>query len=424
MMASLAVAFTAVTDLALSKSDNQRLALEARLTAESGLSYLTHVITSTELPTGAAGQQALDSLAGALGTRLDGSANLHGQVVSYDGSTISIPAIALDDRRSFATEITLQSGDVTVSVTGTVSDGQSALSRSVSMQFQPESSGGLSFGICCEGPINIGNNLNLVGANNPSEASIYSAASDDAITIDGGYVDGDVCTFRADADIDVGATVNGQIKRGVPEVPMPEIDGSVFEPFATNVIDDQDDISGEIFQNIRIKAGTNPEFGNNVTVLGVMYVEAPNTVTFKNNVNFTGVIVTEDPGEGAAPEDHWIYFKNNLTMHGVDDLPDQPAYAELRELGGSAILAPGFTLEFKNNFSSVNGTIVAERLILKNNLEATVHGSIIILGPEGITFKNNSELIIDTSTYGGVTPGMSIPGPVTLTPQPDSYTEG
>ena len=424
VMASLAVAFATTTDMTLTKSRNHRAVLEAELVAESGLNYMIYVVTSAELPSGSAGQEALDELATVLSDELDGTANLQGQGVSYDGATIAIPPIALDDQRSFATEIALESDNIAISVTGSVAAGaESAISRIVGMQFAP-GSGGSTYGIFSQGPISIGQNLNLVGANKPSEGSIYSAAQGQAVTITSGYVDGDVCAYYGDAGIAVGAEVNGQIRRGVPEVLMPEIDGSVFEPFATNIIDEQDDISGTIFENIRIVAGTNPEFGSNVVILGVMYVEAPNIVTFQNNVDFTGVIVTEDPGEGADPEDHWISFKNNLTIHGLEELPDQLAYAELRELGGTAIIAPGFTVEFKNNFSSVSGTIAVEGLIFKNNLEATVYGTIVILGTEGISFKNNTNLTIDTSKYGGLTPGMTTPGPVTLTPRADSYTEG
>jgi len=424
VMTALAVTFATTTDMTLAKSENQRLVSEAELAAESGLNYVTYVVTSLELPEGSSEQQALDELATLVSSELGGSGNLEGQGIFYDGTTIAIPPIALGEGRSFTTAITLESGNIAISVTGCVGDpAGSSLSRTVAMSFAP-GPGGSTYGIYSKGPIAIGQNLNLVGANYPKEGSIYSAAAGGAVTITSGYVDGDVCAYHSDAIMHVGATVNGQVKRGVPEARLPETEGSLFEPFATNIIDEQGDISGSIFENIRIAAGTNPQFDNSVTILGVMYVEAPNVVTFKNNVEFTGVIVTEDPGEGADPADHRIYFKNNLTMRGLDELPDEPGYAELRELGGSAIIAPGFTVEFKNNFTSISGTIAAQSLLLKNNLAGTIYGSIVILGDGGISFKNNSNLTIDTSRYGGLTPGLVTPGPVKLTPQMNSYTEG
>ena len=112
------------------------------------------------------------------------------------------------------------------------------------------------------------------------------------------------------------------------------------------------------FRNIRIKAGTNPVFGD-VRIEGVMYVEAPNYVQFGNNVKVVGVIVTENPGEGASLDTHKIEFVNGLTLFGVDCLPDDPEFSVLRHMTGAAILAQGFALEFKNNFTSVGGVIAA-----------------------------------------------------------------
>jgi hypothetical protein len=134
------------------------------------------------------------------------------------------------------------------------------------------------------------------------------------------------------------------------------------------------------------------------------------------------VIVSEDPGPGAAPADHAIYFKNNLTVRGLDELPDTPEFAALRELAGSAFLLPGFALEFKNNFTSIAGTIAAERIVAKNNLCGTVYGSIIVLGDGGLTFKNNSTITIDRSRYPHLSTGVT-GVPKRLAVLPSSYTE-
>jgi len=432
IFSSLAVAFISTTDLALFKGRNATLALDARLAAESGMNYLMYQMTSETLPAGSAGQTMLDNLAASLADRLDGTANLSGETVTYDGTTISVPQIALDGQCSFTAQITLLDDDLRLSVTGrsptSAQSPEHTLARQIAMDLGPDSDSAnpTQYGIFSKGPVDIDMNLSLVGANDPEEGSIYSAAEGDAIDIDSGYVDGDVCTLHEDAVIDCGATVNGDIETGVPEVPIPTLDGSVFEPFATNIVDASTVVNkGGTFENIRILAGTNPSFDKAVTIRGVMYVEAPNYVYFKNNVDFTGVIVTEDPGEGADPATHKIEFKNNLTLNGIEDLPDSSEFEDLKQHEGTAILAPGFALEFKNNFSSVSGTIAADSITLKNNLNGTVYGSIIIVGDGGVDFKNNSNLTIDQSKYNRATPGViSASGPVTLVVHPSSYTEG
>ena len=57
--------------------------------------------------------------------------------------------------------------------------------------------------------------------------------------------------------------------------------------------------SGSTFTNIRIKASNDPTFGNSngTTIQGIMYIEAPNTVTFKNDVAIQGVIRRRRPAE-------------------------------------------------------------------------------------------------------------------------------
>ena len=424
ILATLGVTLAGATQMNLRMSQNFKLAGEARLAAESGVAYHAYLLGSAVISDSSTGQAILDSLAATLSGRLDGSANLQGQSIAYDGSTIVIPAINLDGGKSFTAEIAIAEDEVLeLTVVGRVPAAgapNGAIERRISIEAECDPSGGFGYGMYSKGPIVIGQHLDYTGANNPDEASISCAATGVAITVTSGYIEGDV-TYDEDASVSIGATVGGEISPGeIP--PAPEIDGSVFEPFATNIVDSGTATSSGTFTNIRVKAGTNPVFGNHVTIRGVMYIEAPNNVQFVNNTTVIGVIVSEDPGPGASPSDHYVYFKNNLSVQGLEELPDIPEFAALREMGGSAFLLPGFTLEFKNNFSTVSGTIVAQRMILKNNLEATVYGSIIVLGSEGLTFKNNSAITIDRLKYPGQVPGV-VGGPQRLVLRASTYTE-
>lgn len=422
---TLAVAITTTTQLHLQSSRNLLLMAKAERAAESGLAFYAHHLSSSTIADASSGQAVLSSLASVLGGRLNGTTSLGGQSVAYDGNTVTIPAISLEPESSFTASIAVSEGtQVRLTVVGTATPAGglgSAITRSVSIEAGLVSGGLFGSGMYAKGPISIGNNFDYVGASNDAEASVACAVENGvAISIGSGYIAGDV-THEASAAVAIGATVNGQVQTGdVPE--PPEIDGSIYEPFATNIVDASTDTSSGTFTNIRIKAGTNPEFGNGVTILGVMYIEAPNVVYFKNNVDLTAVVVSEDPGPGASPSTHNVYFKNNLTAKGLDELPDTPEFSELRQMGGAAFLLPGFKLEFKNNFSSIGGTMAADQIVTKNNLAGTIYGSIIALGDAGLTFKNNAELTIDRSRFPNGVPGMT-GGPPRLGILSSTYSE-
>jgi Tfp pilus assembly protein PilX len=426
VITSLGVALAASTNLNLQKAKNWRLVMEAQLAAESGLAYHTHLLKSTQIADSSTGQAVLDSLATDLADQLDGSALLQGQSVGYDGSTIAIPAIALEDGKSFSAEVTLVTGKVlrlrVVAEVPASTVPDATIRRAVSIEVEPAPDT-FGYGMFAKGPIVIGSGFNFVGANDPAEASMASAAGGVAITVADGHIDGNVVTYRPDATVAIGATVGGQIICGADSPDDPQIDGSIFEPFATNTVDAGTDTSSGTFTNIRVEAGADSVFGNGVNIRGVMYIEAPNKISFVNNANITGVIVSEDPGPGAEPSEHYLYFKNNLTVHGLDELPDTPEFATLRGMAGSAFLLPGFTLEFKNNFSSVSGVIAAREIIAKNNLDGIVYGSIIALGDVGVTFKNNAMVTIDRARYPSLAPGIVLVGPKRLAVRPSSYTE-
>ena len=93
---------------------------------------------------------------------------------------------------------------------------------------------------------------------------------------------------------------------------------------------------------------------------------------------------------------------------------------------GTNILAPGFTMEFKNNFASIDGAVAVKSLIAKNNLAAIVSGTIMTYGgssTEGVVLKNNDSMRVDRSRNSGVAPGFQGYNQPTLIPNPDTYTE-
>ncbi|MGB2822235.1 MAG: hypothetical protein WBF17_14720 [Phycisphaerae bacterium] len=426
VLVSLAVAFACSANMGLQQSRNHRLVSDARMTAESGLAFYGYLVRSVEVSGSLTGQAILDSLAATLGERLNGSPTFQGGSLQYDGSTIVMPPVSFVDRRSFTAGIAIaRANTLRLSVTGEVfspAGAGSAVRRSVSIEFAPEFGVAFGYGVYAKGPITVGENANFTGVNDPSEASICSAAGGVAISVESGYISGDVVTCDPQATVNVGATIGGDVYT-IDEPPEPEINGSIFEPFATNTVDSDTDTSSGTFTNVRVKAGTNPLFGSGVTIQGVMYIETPNVVQFTGEANITGVIVSEDPGEAAPAGQNAVSFKNNLTLYGVDELPAVPEFDELRGMTGSAFLLPGFTLDFKNNFTAIGGTVAAKEILLKNNLDGKVYGSVLVLGDGGLTLKNNSAIAIDRSKYPGGAAGMGRPGPQKLVFRASTYTE-
>jgi len=427
-MGTVGVLHFAVNTTSLMQGSSHRAVLEARLAAESGLGFFVRRIEDIEVSGSLRGQALLGALATQLGTAMDNTANLNGQSIGYDGVMITIPSISLTGRKTFSAQITAPNDDtLRLTVTGTFTTGSDAaalaVTRRITLDFMPVGNPIFGFALASEGPITMGMNSEFLGVAQPSDGSMYSKANFTAIDIGSGHVTGDLCISDPLATMSVsGVQVDGQKLYDVPPIDMPTIDRSVYEPLATNVVDSSTNFSSGTFDNIRIKAGTNPVFGS-VTIRGVMYVEAPNNIEFKNNVNFTGVLVAEDPPVGSPDSANYIYFKNNASFNGVEDLPDEPQFAQVRTMAGSTVLAPGFTMEFKNNFGSIAGVMAVKNLIAKNNLDATVYGSVLIYGTAGLTFKNNSTIRIDHSRHPGVPPGFEGYGRPPLSIVPDSYVE-
>lgn len=436
MFASLGAAYATASNAQLIQSSNCAHIQTARLQAESGLSFCSNVLGGISLPGSANGQEMLDSLAVALSARLDGSGNLAGGVVAYDGSTITIPAIVTDDRgRSFSAALYL-AGDDVVHLIVVGMDGAVSRQMGMNMALVPGSSGVFDYAIASRSKIYMTGNAKVRGLNDTSEANILTTtyADPEAVKMVGN------CEIEGDAFISnpaAHATLTGNVKIGgessgsgdildhihigIGDMEFPEVDPTVFEPFAVNVVDSGTSTSGnKTFTNIRILAGANKTFSGNIKLNGVTFVEAPNTVHFSGNVTITGVVVTADAGEGVY-ETNTIKFTGNTTVRGVEQLPDDPEFSELREMPGSFLLAPGFGVQFTGNFGTVSGAMAADNFKWTGNAGGTVHGCIINYGDSQFKLSGNSNLTFDRSDDPVTPPGFTAPG--RLVPVPSSYTE-
>ena len=200
---------------------------------------------------------------------------------------------------------------------------------------------------------------------------------------------------------------------GAAPYEIPEVDPTIFERFATNIVDRHTSTAGKrTFTNIRIKANTNPTFTGNITIDGIVYIEKPNRVTFAGNLELTGMIVT-DPGHDTT--NNQINFLGITTTTGVEDLPDTSEFHELRTLTGSFLLAPGFTTTFTGNVGIINGTMAADAYTFAGNCGGIIRGSLVNYGTATLTLAGNSALAFDHSGYSGEPAGFaSVPEPAAL----------
>lgn len=372
-----------------------------------------------------------------IGERLNDTANLHGGSITADETSIAVPAVAINGgAQTFRATLTKVAADrVQLRVVGTA-DGTC---RGVQMQFvlQPGSSGIFNYGVASRSKIIMTGNPSILSAHAASDASVLSAtySTNEAVKITGNCrIDGDVSTSNPDSYVSLtgnynigGATgwagVQDHIHIGIGEVDFPEIDPTVYAPFVPAIpnVDSHTNTNGnKTFTNIRIKAGTNPTFAGNITIKGVVYIEKPNKVTFTGNLDLTGVIVTEDAGDNQY-NNSYINFTGNMASQGVEALPDTPAFHDLRQMPGLAILAPGFGVKFTGNFHTMNGTIAADKFTFTGNAGGTVYGSVICYSDSDFTLTGNSSLLIDRSHYEGTPPGFILPS--TLAADSGSYGE-
>ncbi len=334
-------------------------------------------------------------------------------------------------------------------VTGT----SGGVSRAIGVQFTLQAgghkAGAFDFGIAARGPITMTGNAKVTGANTVEEAHMLSAiyGNSQAFTIRGNSkIEGDISvsdpdtTVKLTGNVEVGGEgmtgtktlpdpedddpICDHIHVGIGEVDFPDVDPSQFEPFAVNIVDSHTSTSGnKTFNNIRILANSNKTFAGNITLNGVIFIEAPNRIHFSGNVKITGVIVTQDAGDDAY-EDNTIKFSGNLTSKGVEELPDTSEFHDLREMPGSFILAPGFGLEFVGNFGTVNGCMAADKFKWTGNAGGTVKGGIIAYSDAEFKLTGNSHIIIDRDGAPETPPGFGGAGTqMILILLPDTYIE-
>lgn len=420
---------------------------EARFLAESGINYLRFQLESSDIAADVEPDGVLSAIATSLDTTM--GASVESGSITKNGNFVIIPAIRPQaGGGTFSAEIYFKDHDpstnlLRLNVIGTVTGHDGAtIERSIETEFAytPGTQGGgstynfadsiFAYGVAVNGPIWMAGNASIWshGAWN-QKVGFYSGYTGDEYIIDlegSGRVEGPGATPATTITGDFGgnAQINGvtvawkeeynwgknipellaEITTGVEPPTFPQVDQEMFQAF---VPPDGQGITRtpqvqywpqyiDTFTNLRVEAGTNPTFGANIKIQGVLYVEAPNRVEFASNSQMTGVIVTEDATDVSGTSE--IIFSNDADLYSVDHLPDNdPAVADVKQIRNAAILAPGFHVKVIGGSTSVGGTVMGEQMTISGNGEVSITGAVLMTGDQPIDLRGSGRILVDLS---------------------------
>jgi len=320
-------------------------------------------------------------------TRSDGRTGTIDLAISADGGVRDNPTIQIAATGRFGNAVRTAYYNLGTQVTSPFSD----------------------FGIVSKSRILMANSASILGANSDDEGSIFSD-SDHSAAIDmrnNATISGNAGVTAEEGGINLhnNASIDGEQVHGADTPDWPDLDTSVFEQYVESNV--TGDVNGNFtLSNIRIPAGTNPTFSGNINIYGVVYIESPNEVTFQGNTNICGIIVTEEPPVENLDQ-NTIDFQGNVSVSGVENLPEHSRYDGLRDQTGTFMLAPGFRAEFSGNFSTISGVMAAGQLIFNGHAQGTVAGGVMNLSDAPLRVGGSACLTIDKQNADEVPAGFS-----------------
>ena len=436
MFSALAISMATMSGSNLQIAENQHQADGARACAESGLEIMRFWLNRVSIPDTAQTSQRLSQIAQALQNELtaNGIANVTAGNVN---SAVTIATVTLSSAKgqSFSAAITsIDAQTLQLDVTGRC--GQATRTIRANFRLAQRGHTVFDFGVATKGPLSLSGNVQLDDINLSVGASVYieSQNANLALSISGNsQIAEDVFIVNPIANVDLQggkagiggqtgqAAIDNHVAFGAPPVDFPAPDTQHFEQYTSNIIDSNTDTSeSTTYENVRILAGTNPNFSGNITLRGVLFIESPNVVTFTGNTTITGMIVADGDVEDDSGTSQ-LNFHGNVVSQPVTSLPDETQFQQIRNETGTFVIAPGFRLSFTGNFTTLNGAIAGNGIEFSGNAGGTISGSIINYSDQVMTVSGNSDLYFNRS---GVTqsPAGFVPQLI-LEYTPSSYSE-
>jgi hypothetical protein len=408
-----AVSICSLSDANVQLARNQQKADSARASAESGLDIVRFWLKHVYMPGTTAASARFSYLADFIQTDLaaNGISNIP---VTPDVNVISIgtqqnPVVLNSSTGQYFTAQMRATDDIDIlqlDVTGTAQELKRTIR--VNYNFGTRAHTVFDFGVATKGALMLHGNIEMTGANVELDGSVYieSENDPDALEIIGNsQIAGDVHIMNPDAVVTLQgkqagiggetgqAAIDNHVFTGVPPTEFPVPNPAYFEGYVQNTYDPN--IVLTEYENIRIPAGTNPTFPT-VTLKGVVFIEAPNVVTFTGNTNITGLIV----GDGDLSdnsETNRIIFTGTVNSYPVEDLPDEPQFAELKNEKGTFLMTPGFSASFLGDFETLNGAIAANGITFDGNAGGTIYGTIINYSDNPMVLSGNTDLFLNRS---------------------------
>lgn len=420
MFSALAVAVASMSGANVQIAENHRRLDNARSCAESGLEVLRYWMNKVEI----SGTTAADERFSALATNLQNvlsTANATNIVPTCENSTITIPSVSLNSSlgQTFSAVLTkIDNDNIRLDVTGHYK----SFSRTIrsNYAFGTRANTVFDFGVASKGPVSLAGNVELAGVNLMVESNAYIESENAllALSIVGNsQIAGEVKIVNPSAFVDLqggkagiggetGEDAMNHVKIGVDACEFPEMNPAEFTSYATNTLTSSMDTSADAtYENLRIPAGMNPSFSGQATLKGVLFIEAPNVVTFSGGVDVTAIIVTNGDETDNSGENQ-IVFTGNVTGHPITELPQTTQFAGLHEKIGTFIMAPGFHVGMGGSFSTLSGAIAANGIQMWGNAGGTINGSIINYSDGSMTLQGNTDLYFNRSGLTEVPAGF------------------
>ncbi|HZL37820.1 MAG TPA: hypothetical protein VFC78_21055 [Tepidisphaeraceae bacterium] len=432
----LAIGFYSASTMAVQVSKNDRSIEQSQLACESGLQFVRYQMGYMNLDPATTDANLLGAVATALASQLNGTSNMGGNSVAVNNGLIYLPSqagfITLDPNTGtkFRAQIWTSGPFVWTKVTGYGSN--ASIGRAVQIQFQKASHAStiFNYGVASKSAINMAGNVTIKGATDPTKGSVLSATSgSNPLTMTGSpKISGDFSFSNASG---TNSFANGSIAgyksnspnfaqhihSGVTPPLFPYIDTSSYLAYTQNTYSG----SGSTLVNTIIPPNTNPNFAGGTTIQGVLYIKAPNHVTFSGNTTITGAIVVENNPSGSLST-NTISFSGNVTAQPMSSLPNNSNFpAGEKALTGAFLLAPNFGVTFTGNFGTIGGSIIASQFTYSGNAGGVVQGTVINLNDSAMSMAGNSDIIIASTGTTNYPAGVSFGNK--FAPLPGTYEE-
>src|SRR2546428_265475 len=293
IFSTLALGFYSATTLATQIAANNRRTMEAQVAAESGLQFVRYQLSRVKVDASVPTNKVFEEVYHQLANNLNGKPNLGGAEVGYDGTSIAIPGggtyidVTPDGGTGFAALIIPDGERLVTKLVGR--SGRGAARRAVQLDFEHvnQSTSIFDYGIVARGPIVMSGGGLISNGTNRADSNVLSLAQTATpVTMSGSAaIAGDLFmtnpkgALSASGSASVGgSSIASQRDLHVhagspnPEPELPQVDTGIFLPYVTNTYHP----GQHTYTNCLIPAGTNPNFGGQTTIDGVLYIKSPN----------------------------------------------------------------------------------------------------------------------------------------------------